>query len=72
MTKKHFEAMAEAVKARIEEAEALGRTAKTETQGGYSLGMKHASRQIAYDLATVAQASNPNFDRSRFLRACGV
>ena len=31
-----------------------------------------ALREIAYDLADVFKRDNPNFDRARFLAACGV
>jgi len=29
-------------------------------------------RRIAFDLATMSKEDNPNFDRWRFMQACGV
>jgi len=31
-----------------------------------------ATAQIAYDLANTLERFNPNFDKHRFLKACGV
>jgi hypothetical protein len=59
LTRKHFKAMAEAINA---EAKSL------------DIGSEEylMVRRIAFDLATISKSENPNFDRAKFLQACGV
>jgi hypothetical protein len=59
LTRKHFQAMAEAINA---EAKSL------------DIGSEEylVVRRIAFDLATMSKADNPNFDRAKFMKACGV
>jgi len=58
MTRQHFEALADALR----RAKALCETRNQER------GVERA----AHCVADVCAASNPNFDRGRFLRAAGV
>jgi hypothetical protein len=62
MTKKHFEALAAAL---------------AEQRVGFSLlpSLKNQHAQWCRDVQAVANVCarfNPNFDRARFLKACGV
>lgn len=64
MTKKHFEAI----------AKILAETMSRETNDG-SYPDETAIRTITFianRIANVCESDNPNFDRARFLRACGV
>jgi hypothetical protein len=64
MTKKHFEAI----------AAVLAETMSHETNDG-AYPDETAIRTITFianRLANLCAAENPNFDRARFLRACGV
>ena len=66
MTRRHFNAIAAIIRETIEAAplESL-----TNDEAG---GRRIAACAIARDLATVCASTNPNFDRARFLSACGV
>jgi hypothetical protein len=57
MTRKHFEALARAVKEAAHRDDLTG---------------PEAAAYIAETLAMEVRAFNPNFNRARFLRACGV
>jgi hypothetical protein len=59
MTKKHFEALAAAL-----------RQSQIDFKGKFAeqVGSEDAARRIA----DVCARFNPNFDRARFLKACGV
>ncbi|MBW2636023.1 MAG: hypothetical protein JRC86_00605 [Deltaproteobacteria bacterium] len=57
MTRKHFEVIAANIRATFEQS--------TEEQ-------KNAVRSLASDLASEFAGFNPNFNRSRFLGACGM
>ncbi len=58
MTRKDYEAFARAVSKMV-----FGSTNGTEIE---------ASRECAELIADVCKADNPKFDRTRFLRACGL
>lgn len=58
MTKKHFEAVASAIRAEYEDT--------------YGEPAEEAIRSIARKLADVFASENPRFDRARFLAACGI
>ena len=66
MTRKHFEALAAAL-----------RWAEPRNDGGVFSDREHADRvtqwkKDALSVAEVCARFNPNFDRARFLAACGV
>lgn len=58
MTRKDFEGMAKAIRSSRPE---------NPLSGGHTI-----ADRIAEEIATVCAKSNPQFDRTRFLRACGV
>lgn len=60
MTRKHFEAIAKIINARLAWADAV--------QYGYI----DATQKIANEMADYFATQNPNFDRARFLKACGL
>lgn len=62
MQRRHFELIAETLRAALE-AEGAQRNVRTP---------RHALNALAYDFADALAATNPNFNRARFLRACGV
>ena len=64
MTKKHFEAIAAAI--------AQANMLYGATQYGEQAPPRTVLETVANNLATICAAENPNFDRARFLRACGV
>lgn len=69
MSKKHYEAVARRVKDRLD-------AATTEHSGGLidstaKKAVHAAMRELARDLAVDFREDNPNFDRQRFLTACG-
>lgn len=63
MTKKDYEAIARAIK-QSGEHQAVDE--------GYCEGWQAAVSSVTHRVANVMQADNPRFDRSRFLKACGV
>jgi len=69
MTKKHYEAIAGAIKTEKDSCEFTGEHFSTEYIS------KEAARgaliSIAYSLSTIFANDNPNFNRARFLTACG-
>jgi hypothetical protein len=65
MTKKHFAAIAELIRA---EVDALGCDSPT-----HPFVREHRTAvRIAEGIADLCARENPNFDRGRFLRACGL
>lgn len=65
MTKKHFEAVAAAIKKQFDNAQGLTNefARNSATTVVYS---------IAQDFARIAASDNPRFDTQRFLRACSI
>lgn len=59
MSRKHFNAVAESIRFRY-----LARERDA--------GEKNAIKLVAEDLAVTFKQINPNFDRGRFLAACGI
>lgn len=63
MQRRHFELIAEALRASISRTSNSPNGPWTVTEQG---------RRICEDLADALNQTNPNFNRARFLRACGV
>lgn len=75
MTKKHYTALAAALKSQYDTAMRLKRDAESKHLfNAANLWDGQASGIIvaAETFATVAAEQNPRFDRARFLAACGV
>lgn len=66
LTRKHFEQIAFEIKA---EVTSLEQNPLTTPQA--ASGAKVALRNVATNLCTFFREENPNFDRERFLKACG-
>lgn len=66
LTRKHFAAIASCIPSRADD------TVQDIWEGAYAVGFNEARIQIAKALADVCKHENPNFDRARFLTACGV
>ena len=58
VTKKHFEAIAEIMKTRLDNIT--------------DIAMQYGIEMVSDDLANYFEKQNPQFDRIRFLKACGV
>ena len=67
MTKKHFEALAAALKARNTDWLSDG-----PMSNDYVRGAQHQLEGDARAIADVCAQFSPRFDRARFLKACGV
>ena len=65
MTKKHFEAIASVIK-NVREGVAESTLSMTDITANDALNY------VSIRLADVCESDNPNFDRDKFLRACGV
>ena len=65
MSKSHYVACARAIRRRYEQA----LTIRDDNMSGVALG---TLLMLAADLATMFADDNINFDRTRFLQACGV
>ena len=59
MSKKHFKALAEALRITMRAVD-------------LERDPKKAVRELAEEVARIAAQTNPRFDRSRFLAACGM
>lgn len=59
LTRKHFQLMAEIIRLEVKFHDKDSEEFK-------------AVRRVAFDLASMSKADNPNFDRAKFLQACGV
>lgn len=65
MSKKHYVAIAKIIKSQIKLADFNGETED-------SPAIRLTAINIARDFADFASLDNPEFDRARFLAACGV
>ena len=66
LTKKHFEKIAKAIKDGVENQRCL-------TSNHFEKDEKTAvGEAIAEEIAKVFSQENPNFNRERFIKACGV
>ena len=68
MTRKHFEAIAAALRFNVTAA----RSFQQHNPGEVADAVLAAHTLSAQDMARTLAQFNPNFDRSRFLVACGV
>lgn len=66
MTRKHFNAIAAALK------ESNDDLVESITSDDDLWLLNRAHEYTCYNIANVCAAENPNFDRKRFLEACGV
>jgi len=66
MTRKHFKAIAELLRARRLRAQ------NDHEFGGPDYGVQCTIDEIAGDLASYFKSQNPRFDRERFLKAVGL
>ena len=68
MSRKDFEAIAAAIK-----GERMSKPENTTQQDEIALQVHYNTLDLAArSLADICAQSNPNFDRARFLKACGV
>jgi hypothetical protein len=67
MTRKHFEAIAETFRFERQTANAI-----VPTHGGQRKTAVETIDRLAKQIASDLAGTNPNFNRSRFLEACGV
>jgi len=65
MTRKHFEAIASAIK------ETKDRTEKNSSDLFSYTAAHNALNRATYELAEQLRLFNPNFDTAKFYRACG-
>ena len=63
-SKRHYQAIADVLKLSSEENQ--------KSDDNYKFGALGETRIIAHRLAAKFQADNPDFDRERFLKACGL
>jgi hypothetical protein len=68
MTKKHYIAIAAIIKSQINNAQLENSLVSKDIKEGAEI----ASSCIAESLADCFAEENPNFDRLRFLSACGI
>lgn len=66
MSRKHFEAMASAIRAEISSVGTM--SGDSRYRAAFLDGVKDAARTFA----NVCSEANPRFDRDRFLAACGI
>jgi hypothetical protein len=67
MTRKDYVALAEIIK-----VHGMPQKAGSDTLTEYETGMTAAAVVMAVHIATHCQADNPNFNRDKFLRECGI
>lgn len=77
MSKKHYEAIAASIRTQIEMANVYQNASKggeVDERAVYArvTAVKLAMRSLANDLADKFQDDNGLFQRSRFLKACGI
>ena len=71
-SKKHYQAVARKINRRIQELRhGIDNFADPRSIMEYEAREEEVSA-MAYGLASIFQDDNPNFDRARFLSACGV
>jgi hypothetical protein len=71
MTRKHFIAIAAIIKARFDEVDSQAPGA-ADLDAGHDAGYLNALTETAENMADYFASENPNFDRARFLTACGL
>jgi hypothetical protein len=71
VTRKHFEAIAAIVKARLDWLDGL-RYPRSDHAMGFDTGYRAGIEATVAQMADYFETQNPNFDRARFLRACGM
>lgn len=71
MTRKHFEAIAAEFKKHIDFLDSHHAVAAG-FDDGYYTGYRYAVEVLAEAQADYFATQNPNFDRNRFLAACGI
>ena len=72
MTRKHFAAVAAILAAENEQAQTDLDDAAHGFDEGFASGKIHVLANVAESLADFFSGENPNFDRAKFLTACGV
>ena len=71
LSSKHYELIAEAIKS-AQPAEHFLSAGGAGYQAGFEAGASSACEVVATQLAEKFQSLNPQFNRPRFLKACGV
>lgn len=72
MTRKHYQLIADVLSARIAQANADRVVADRSSAKTAAAHRQAMVEMIAHDMADALARQNPNFNRSRFLSACGV
>lgn len=65
MTRQHFELIAETIN------EALNRELEIEAEGNDTKLAQTTLKALSYRFAAKLKVTNPNFDRAKFILACG-
>jgi hypothetical protein len=71
LSSKHYELIAEAIKS-AQPAEHFLSAGRAGYQAGFEAGASSACEVVAKQLAEKFQSLNPQFNRAKFLAACGV
>lgn len=73
MTRKDYELIASVFKARLQNhAETMEASDRSPEEVRYDAGYCHGIENVAERLANMLTATNPRFDKQRFLVACGA
>lgn len=67
MTRKHYRETAEMIRSVVDDT-----PAHSDLEGFIATGRMQATRSIARSLASMFAEDNPQFDRDKFLDACGL